>query len=241
MWVRTGLAAGFLLVWLIVLLPLKAVVMLAGDRLDYADVYGTVWDGRIYDLTTEGVPLREVRLQTHPLGWLSGRLVADWQVSDPELRGRGEVALGGGGWTLSRTDVSVTLDRLDAPDLPGLDRGQFVQLRLAELAVDEGGCRRARGDARTGALTGFAASQGFEGPVLTGMFDCRDGRVVLDFAGQSADLDLSGEAVFEAQALTWTLTARTGRAELADALALAGLQRDGDAWRGQGRRAYADR
>ena len=53
MWARAGLVLGFLLVWLIGLMPLKAVVLLAGPA-GYSDVYGTVWDGRIYDLRLQG-------------------------------------------------------------------------------------------------------------------------------------------------------------------------------------------
>ncbi|WP_203291643.1 type II secretion system protein N [Maricaulis parjimensis] len=237
---RAGLVLGLLLVWLIVLLPLKAVVMLAGgDRLGFSDVYGTVWDGRIYDLDVQGVAIRETAVQLKPLGLLTGRLVVDWQVDDPELRGRGKAVLGGNRIDLSRTDISVTLDRLDAPDLPGLDRAERVQLRLGRLELDQGVCRQASGDARLGALASLAAGYGLDGPVLTGQFACRDDRLVLDFTGTSDGLELSGDVVFETEAMVWSLTAQTDEAAMADMLAIAGLRREGDVWRGEGRQAYA--
>lgn len=231
MWARAGLVLGFLLVWLIVLMPLKAVVMLAGPA-GYSDVYGTVWDGRIYDLRLQGQTVRETRIRLRPAGLLTGRLSLDWQVEDDSLRGRGRTDWGHGGVRLTGTDFSVALDRVDAPDLPGLGGDERVQGRISELDWRNGTCRAAAGEVRTGALTGF------DGPVLTGQLACRDGVLVVDFAGRSDRLELDGEAVFGAQAVDWRVTARTEISDMADMLALAGFERDGDVWQREGRRAY---
>ena len=235
--IGAGLGLGFLLVWLIVLLPLKAVVMLAGSA-GYSDVYGTVWNGRIYDLALPGGAVRETGVRLRPEGLLTGRLVVDWQVDDASLRGRGQAALGPGGFSLEGADLAVTLDRLGAPVLPGLDPRERVQVRMVRLDLRDGICRVADGEARTGALVPLAAAQGLDGPVLTGRFVCRDGALVLDFEDMSDSLNLEGEAVFGAQAMVWQLTAQSGVPELADLLALAGFEREGDMWRGEGRRSY---
>ncbi|MCR9267034.1 MAG: hypothetical protein NXI03_05630, partial [Alphaproteobacteria bacterium] len=71
-----------------------------------------------------------------------------------------------------------------------------------------------------------------------GQLACRDGVLVVDFAGRSDRLELDGEAVFGAQAVDWRVTARTEMSDMADMLALAGFERDGDVWQREGRRAY---
>ena len=80
---RLGVLAGLVLVWLIILMPLKAVMMLAGGAgtFGYQDVYGSVWDGRIYGLRVAGVPVREIEMSAEPLPLFVGRLAARWRVS----------------------------------------------------------------------------------------------------------------------------------------------------------------
>ena len=231
MWARASLVLGFLLVWLIVLMPLKAVVLLAGPA-GYSDVYGTVWDGRVYDLRLQGQTVREARVRLRPAGLLTGQLSLDWQIEDDSLRGRGRADWSGGRVRLTGTDFSVALDRLDAPDLPGLVGGERVQGRISELDWRNGTCRAAAGEVRTGALTGF------DGPVLTGQLACRDEALLVAFEGRSDRLALDGEAVFGAQALDWRVTAQTGMSDMAEMLALAGFEREGEAWQREGRRAY---
>lgn len=235
---RLGLFAGLVLVWLIILLPLKAVMMIAGGAgaFGYQDVYGSVWDGRVYGMRVAGVPIREIEMAADPLPLLVGRLAARWRVSDDSARGRGHVSIGGSTFQVSDMDLLVSIDRLGLRSFPGLDRSQMIDMDITALSLRDGRCESVQGRVQTTALVQFASTYGFEGPALLGVLSCDDGRLVITLDGAGADLELTGSVHMDQTTYTWDLELRTGRPELADALALAGMTRSGDIWRYQGDR-----
>ena len=239
---RILLVLGLLAVWLIVLLPLKAVAIAAGgaDRLGYDDVFGTVWNGRIYGLVTPGGRVREAAVSTRPAALLTGRLALDWQIADNSVSGRGRAALAPGGVTLDDVSLTVPLDRLVAAGRAGLDPDTPVFVRLAHLQVQDGQCRAAQGSLRSDALAAAAVQYGVEAPRLTGDIACRGDDLVLTLSGESADMSVDGEAVLRPGGYDWHVRVRTGHAGLADALALAGFaarEQDGT-WHAEGRSSY---
>ncbi|WP_300544301.1 type II secretion system protein N [Maricaulis sp.] len=238
---RILLVLVLLATWLVVLLPLKAVAILAGgaDRLGYSDVFGTVWNGRVYGLEVNGDPVREVAVSLRPLALLTGRIAADWRIADEAVSGSGRAALAGRMLALDNVSLALPLSRLGGADVPGLDPQEAVFVRLPRLRLDGDACVEAAGTVRTGALVTLAAAYGFEGPVITGELSCRGGDLVLEFGGEEAGLSLSGEAVLRRSGYDWQVGAHTDRAELADIFALAGLERDGDVWRAEGSSRYA--
>ncbi|WP_300528770.1 type II secretion system protein N [Maricaulis sp.] len=233
-----GLAA--VLVWLIALMPLKAVMIVAGgaSAFGYQDVYGSLWHGRVYGMRIAAMPVREIELAVNPLPLLVGRLSAAWSVSDSSVRGQGQMAMAGDWMELRETRFNASLERLGVPVFPGLDLDGQVSGNISRLELDGDTCRSAQGTVRTAALTQFAATYGFQGPDLAGQLSCREGRLVLDFSGMSDDLGLTGEIEFDRSGYQWSLELQTSRAELADVLALGGLERDGDVWRRQGSVSY---
>lgn len=237
---RLLLFLGLLAVWLVALLPLKAVAIAGGgaERLGYSDVFGTVWDGRIYGLQINGEPVREVAVSLRPLALLTGRLAADWRIADESLSGHGRVALGADRLEVDDASLAVSLSRMGAADWPGFDPDETVFVRLARLEMAGERCLDATGSVRTGALVTLASAYGFEGPVLEGSFACRDDRLLTDFGGETEALDLIGGAVLDRTGYDWWIEADTERSDLAEAFALAGLEREGETWRGEGRRSY---
>jgi len=233
-----------LAVWLIVLLPLKTVAIAAGgaDRLGYQDVFGTVWNGRVYGLELAGEPVREIALSMRPAALLTGQAAADWLIEDASLSGNGRIALGAGRVEVSGASLVVPLSRLAAADWPGMDPGEPVFVRLPRLVFVDGDCRQADGAVRTGALVTLGAAYGFEGPVLEGGLSCRDGVLALAMRGETDALSVTADADLRANGYDWRVTARTGNADLADALALAGFEAgidtDGDVWHAQGSGRY---
>ena len=234
------LAAVFvlaLLIGLVVTAPLRLVTIAAGgqDAIGYSAVHGTVWDGRIYGPRIAGAPLREVGLGLRPLALATGRLALDWRVDDVQARGSGVAWLAPGGRQgLAATELTLTLARLGVAPLPGLDLSEPVFIEIDRLEMRRWTCLRAEGGVRTNALYVLADNLGVDGPVLEGDLTCRGEDLALDFAGESADLSLAGELVFRPAGAAWSVEARTGDAEIADALALAGLEREGDHWTGSG-------
>lgn len=243
MMARVLLFLGFLAVWLVVLLPLKAVAIAGGgmDRLGYRDVFGTVWDGRIYGIELNGAPVRELAVSLQPFALLTGRIAADWRLADDSLSGSGRAALGRTRLEVENANLVLSLSRIGAADWPGLDPGEAVFVRLAKLEMAGERCIEAAGTVRSGALVTLAAAYGFEGPVLDGSIACRGEDLVVDFAGETDGLSLAGEAVLHRTGHDWRIEARTGRPELAEVFALAGLEREGDVWRSEGRGQYARR
>lgn len=233
---RLGVLAGLVLVWLIILMPLKAVMMLAGGAgtFGYQDVYGSVWDGRIYGLRVAGVPVREIEMSAEPLPLFVGRLAARWRVSDDSARGHGHVALGRETIEIRDMSMLVSINRLDLQGLPGLDRSQMIDVDVDKLSMRAGQCEAAQGRVRTAALERFAASYGFEGPSLLGLLSCDNGALVLSLDGAAADLEVTGTVRMTGQDYAWDMELRTGRPELAEVLALAGMTRNGDIWIYQG-------
>ena len=233
---RLGLLAALVLVWLIILLPLKAVMMLAGGSgaFGYQDVYGSVWDGRVYGMRIAGVPVREIEMSAEPLPLFVGQLAARWRVSDDSARGSGRVALGSEAIEIRDMSLLVSIDRLGLEGLPGLDRSQMIEIDVDSMSMRAGQCEQAQGRVRTAALQRFAASHGFEGPSLLGVLSCDDEAVLLSLDGAAADMELSGEVRFTGQDYAWDIELRTRRPELADVLALAGMTRNGDIWTYQG-------
>jgi general secretion pathway protein N len=238
---RLVLFLGLLAIWLIVLLPLKAVAIAGGgmERLGYRDVFGTVWNGRIYGMEINGEPVREVAVSLRPSALVTGRLAADWRIADDSLSGHGRIALGAGRLVLDDASLVVSLSRIGAAGWPALDPDEPVFLRLSRLEMDGGRCVEVAGSARTGALVTLASAYGFEGPVLEGAFACREGALTADFGGEADELGLNGAAVLHRTAYDWRIEARTGRPDLAEAFALAGLEREGETWQAGGRERYA--
>lgn len=236
-----ALFIGFFLIWLIVLMPLKLVAVMAGGLagFTYSDVYGSVWDGRVHRARAAGQEIRMVEMSVQPLALLRGALAVDVSASDPAVRGNGRIERGlDGRLQASDADLVVQLGWLGLSGWPGIDPTERVYIRITELTWSDGACQSARGDVRTGALIGFAGRFGFEGPPLDGRLECRDDALMISLNGQSADLEVSGEITLTEQDYAWRVSVETPRSELADALALAGFESEGTAWRAEGRDAH---
>lgn len=239
---RTLLAFfGFLLLWLIVLMPLKLAVLMAGNQtaLGYSDVFGSVWDGRVHNARLAGLDIQRLDVAVEPLGLLGGQVAAQVRASDPDLRGRGRISVAADGTLRAeQVDLVARLDALGLAGWPGLDPQARLNLEIDQLEWQDGRCRSAQGEVASAALIGFAEQFGYEGPFLQGVLSCLDDALAVTVSGESADLALDAQILLRSRDYSWTLRVDTQRADLADALALAGLERDGTDWRGEGQDTY---
>ena len=236
---RSLLILGLLLVWLIVLLPLKAVTVVASGagRLGYEDVFGTVWNGRVYGLTVQGERVREIAVSVAPLPLLTGRISADWRAADDGLAGNGHAVIAPGYLRLDNASLTAPLARL-ANVRDGLDPRDPVFLRLARLELRDGRCVEAAGSVRSGALIEPAAAHGVDAPPLEGDIACEGGDVAMTFSGETPDVTVNGRAVLRPGGYDWQLDVRTDNPDLADVLALAGFRAEGDGWHAEGYSAH---
>ena len=235
---RLGLFAACLLIWLVALLPLKAVAIAAGgaEQLGYRDVFGSAWNGRVYGLRIEGEPVREIGVRLSPLGLVTGHIDARLSADDPSLRGEGRIRWNGRRLRAHEVSGALALSRLPVESNGLLDPDATVFVRLSELDLDLDGmeCRAAAGQVSTAALTGLGRSYGVEAPRLEGELTCRDGALVLTAAGETGDMRIEGEIVFGATGHDWTVFATSPHAAVREAFGLAGLAREGDVWHGSG-------
>ncbi len=234
---------GFLLVWLIILMPLKLVALVAGSQmaLSYSDVFESVWDGRVHHARFAGRSVERIDISADPLALFSGNLAVDVRVTDPDLRGRGRLTLGfGGRLRLENLSGVANLSAVQFGTWPGVSPDALVSLEIDSLVWKNGACLEAQGRASSGALSEFAATFGYDGPLVDGHLSCRAGDLVVAFDGETSDLGLTGDIVLQPTGYAWSLALETSQSDLADAFALAGLERDGDEWRGSGRGRYGD-
>ena len=220
-----------LAVALVATLPLKLIAIAAGgqDRFGYTSVYGPVWSGRAYGVRLGEGRVREVRVALRPVALLTGRLSLDLRAEDADLRGRGRAALGlGGSWSAQAVSVSISLGRLGLDGLPGLDPAEQIFIDIDSVAGQGSECRAAQGQVRSNALFTLGRAYGVDGPPLDGRLSCADGRLRLDYSGESSALSLTGEVVFDETGYAWRAEAQTASGEVADAFALAGFAREGE-------------
>ncbi len=191
---------GFLIAWA----PLAAALSLAGVRergMEFTDVRGTIWNGRIDGLRVAGRPVGDVEMRIDPMGLLGLTVRADVETIGV-VRARGAVAMDFAR-VLSASGASLRVDAryLDAlhPALAGRD-GDFF-LRLDEFAVDpHGACLRAEGRAQTDILTHPAHAGDWAGPALEGPVSCEAGAMILAMQGENEDGRVNLRARLEAGA-----------------------------------------
>lgn len=230
-----------LLVALIAMAPLRFVLDAAGgqSRLGFVSAYGSIWQGRVYGVRLGGEPIREVRVSLQPAALLTGALSGRWTLADSRIGGSGDGAIrANGDWMLRDVDAHATLARLGLDRWPGLDPRERVFVQIDRLVVEDGACVQAAGTLRTGALIALARVFDADGPPLVGDLSCDNGRLALDFSGESEDVSVRGRVVFGAQAYDWSAEVETGLADLADALAVAGFEPADGAWIGEGSGRY---
>ena len=165
---------------LVVLFPLRlalAIVGLGGQGITARAVSGSVWSGRIDDLTVANLPLGSVSAGLSPLALLVGEArIGFARPSAARADGGGAAPLAG---RIAVSRNSTTLDRFDGtlPTAAALAPLPVASLVASGLSVrfTGGGCERAAGSLRavlSGSFAGVALSQG-----LSGTASC-DGRFV---------------------------------------------------------------
>lgn len=179
--------------------PLSLVVGAAGlqaQGVAYADVQGSIWDGRIVGLRQGDQSLGDIAYTVRGWALLTGRLVADVQVTGPVANGRGRVTVAVPG-ELRVDDARVRVDLAQWQALhprlrsPGARFTAEVQTLAARLHRP---CVRASGQIRSNALVDFATDITWSGPPLAGTIGCEDEALVLALSGEQEDAKILAAA-----------------------------------------------
>lgn len=180
--------------------PLVAAAPLAQNAITYERAYGTIWDGGVNGLRTQGQPVGDVTVQLRPLGLIRGEARADVRISGDVVNGRGQVSA-----DLSRTvriedaRVRVDLSQWGAlhPRLRSPGASVFAQIDHLVAPVDRP-CATAQGRLQSDALVDFRTDIEWSGPPLEGDIQCQDGALNLTLAGAQPGASINALAQIDA-------------------------------------------
>ncbi len=182
LWKALAVLAGFVVVavWLT---PLRFAISLANleaSGLTSSAVHGSVWNGRLDDLTMRGARLGDFNVAASPLSLLTGSPKLTFRSNGPILEGA--VAAGADGAVFTNLRGQLALTQLD-PQAPS---GAVLTFFDTDLDLAGNACRTASGQAR---IVGMA-SAGL--PDMSGPISCETGRLRLALA---PDGDQPGPAI----------------------------------------------
>lgn len=210
---------------------IPALINLEGRGVGFTSVDGTIWRGRIENLTYKNAPIGDVDYRFSPLSilFLSPRL--EVSSTGGAVRGKAAVRVGLG----RRLEIDNTA--LDIDVAPFADRGIMgrpvqgvAQITVARIAISASGCRAA--DARLWTDVLDEPVQRFRGAdfPMTGNVRCDGDDLIASMAGQNVD-GLAQMTLRVRPNFSYELTARAEVAEeeLASALRFFGFEEDGDA------------
>ena len=183
-WIGLGVAAY--LIFLVATLPATFVTRrLTAQGLVLSGVSGSIWNGRANASQLNGLTFTSLRWQVRPASLLLGRLSLDMQATRDDGYINGRVSLRTG----QRIDIADLRMALPIHALRGFAGALAanwqgtLQAQFAELSLERGWPRRARGSIDAQNLSGPARQ-----PTAIGGY-----RVTFDSADKTSNGDLSGQ------------------------------------------------
>lgn len=167
--------------------PLSFAMRIAGvaERgLSWQQARGTIWNGQIAGLASNGVDLGTVRLKANALSLLSGNPAATLQISAGAVQGSLDASAGG--QEIKVKDLSMNADLTLFPNLkPELRRtGGTLSVRNATFAVSrDGTCLSAAGTASLDTVRRIGIVYGRDWPLLSGDLSCDSGAFLIKLSG----------------------------------------------------------
>ncbi len=212
-------------------LPL-ALVLPSGDRVElgYAEVHGSIWQGRLEDAFVNGLDLGRLTHQLALLPLLRGQAVLDLQAAGGAFEGTGQVIAGADG----RLEILELRAKGEAGLLPILlPVAGTVDINIETLSLEQQRCVRAEGSIATDALTRMAAGPSLRGPSLAGPITCEGEGVVFLLQGAQDQMDVAIRLRMNLGSRDWQLvsTIAGNPAALGPVLEAYGFTFDGAAYR----------
>ncbi|MBR9835534.1 MAG: type II secretion system protein N [Alphaproteobacteria bacterium] len=206
---------------------------LARTGAGWAQVEGTIMQGRISGLHVSGQPVGDVNLKLRPISLLTLSPQYDVQWGGAGGSGSGLITMTQNSLLAEELRLQQNISSIEGLALPVRAIGGTVRLTGASIKLTRTGCERAAGTITTDVLSRFAQQYGRQFGAVQGPLACKNGEVVADLEGRSERGDrlsvaargsLLGSAVFDA-------VIETRDTEVMLALSQTEFQRDGDSWR----------
>ena len=172
----------------------------------WAQVQGTLLNGRIDGLHVNGQPVGDVSLELRPLSLLSFAPKYDVQWGGAGGQGTGTVKISKGRLEASELRLQQKISAIEGLAAPVRAMGGTLRLTDGAIALTPIGCENATGQISTDSLSLAAEQYGREFGLISGPLDCVDQDIVLVLTGLSergdnvkvnARTSLLGEALFE--------------------------------------------
>lgn len=169
-------------------IPLSFAMRLSGvaDRgLSWQQARGTVWNGQISSMVSNGVDLGTARMKLHAISLVAGKPSATLQMSAGAVQGSMEASVGG--QNINVTDLSMNADLSQLSNLkPELRRtGGTLSVRNGALSISrEGTCQAASGSASLDTVRRIGILYGRDWPLLSGQLSCDSGAFLIRLSGE---------------------------------------------------------
>jgi len=204
-----------------------------GAGAGWAQVQGTLLNGRIDGLHVNGQPVGDVSLKLRPLSLLSFAPQYDVQWGGAGGQGTGVIKISKGRIEASELRLQQKISAIEGLAAPVRAMGGTLRLADGAIALTPVGCESAAGQISTDALSLAAEQYGREFGMITGPLTCIDQDIVLALTGLSergdsvkvdARTSLLGEALFE-------VAIETRDSEVSFALSQVGFTLQDGSWR----------
>lgn len=224
-----------LLAFLIAFLPLSVAMGLSRAKesgLDWSRATGTVWDGRLEDVSYQRRLVGDLALGLQPAPLLAGRLSVDASLRGRGLMGEGVAQIGPGDrLALYEARINTSLQHAEGLDPRLRGREGTLTLELERVGFAGGECREAEGAAWTDALVHGDRRADWTGPPLEGPAACDGADLVVRLAGEDASGEYRAEARLGPRTpFRVTASVRSAGPDLRSFLTLLGFRRDGDVY-----------
>ena len=171
-----------------------SVLTAGGNRVQFQEVNGTIWNGEINGLTTGDVYLGDIAFRLRPLSLLTGAVAADVTARDGAAVGTGRVSanLFSRRVAISNASFAFDLSSVRRYSLFGIPYQGRIEARDAGLDWSRTGCSRASGEIWTDVLNASAKTLVGESLLLAGPAACADGRITIALKGgnRAGDADI---------------------------------------------------
>lgn len=209
------------------LLPMSLAAELAAQRFPdfkYAQASGSVWDGKLTQVSFGEQYIGDLTAKTDPMGLLGGKAGGVLGLSREGFTGQADLSFGLFGGGLEIKDLKLEGNAGLAPGMPAAlaDKDGRFSLQVKDVKFVDNVCETATGEVWTDTLTKVNV-RGWVGPELRGPVTCHEGMLQVLARGKAA----TGEEVLASlnisQHLDMDLTATISNASPAAVQALADL------------------
>lgn len=186
---RVGLLMVFALGTIVLTAPLGFVLDRAQSRLpglQWGQVQGTMWSGRISNVSYGRQLVGDVSLRLKPLHLFSARLAYDLELQGPVAAGSAVLYSGRERFGLHDADLTARIDQMIGLNRTVREAGGRLRVTMLSLELDRAlACQGAGGVLSTDVLSNLGASYGESLPELTGGVSCEGDMFAMGLDGIS--------------------------------------------------------